>query len=97
MTLIELQKKVKDIEDPSAAIVLPFEEIEREAIDQMAFALDYLDFYNRYNVNKKDTLKNKRRNIGDLLIAFVNYCNANKIVIEDTIEFKDGKLVTKDD
>lgn len=97
MTLIELQKKVKDIEDPSAAIVLPCEEIEREAIDQMAFALDYLDFYNRYNVNKKDTLKNKRRNIGDLLIAFVNYCNANKIVIEDTIEFKDGKLVTKDD
>ena len=90
MTLIELQKKVKDIEDP-------IEEREREAIDQMAFALDYLDFYNRYNVNKKGTLKNKRRNIGDLLIAFVNYCNANKIVIEDTIEFKDGKLVTKDD
>ena len=90
MTLIELQKKVKDIEDP-------IEERERESIDQMAFALDYLDFYNRYNVNKKDTLKNKRRNIGDLLIAFVNYCNANKIVIEDTIEFKDGQLVTKDD
>lgn len=90
MTIIELQKKVKDIEDP-------IEEREREAIDQMAFALDYLDFYNRYNVNKKDTLKNKRRNIGDLLIAFVNYCNANKIVIEDTIEFKDGKLITKDD
>lgn len=90
MTLIELQKKIKDIEDP-------IEEREREAIDQMAFALDYLDFYNRYNVNKKDTLKNKRRNIGDLLIAFVNYCNANKIVIEDTIEFKDGKLITKDD
>lgn len=90
MTLIELQKKVKDIEDP-------IEEREREAIDQMAFALDDLDFYNRYNVNKKDTLKNKRKNIGDLLIAFVNYCNANKIVIEDTIEFKDGKLVTKDD
>lgn len=90
MTLIELQKKVKDIEDP-------IEEREREAIDQMALALDDLDFYNRYNVNKKDTLKNKRKNIGDLLIAFVNYCNANKIVIEDTIEFKDGKLVTKDD
>lgn len=90
MTLIELQKKVKDIEDP-------IEEREREAIDQMALALDDLDFYNRYNVNKKDTLKNKRKNIGDLLIAFVNYCNANKIVIEDTIEFKDGELVTKDD
>jgi hypothetical protein len=90
MTLIELQKKVKDIEDP-------IEEREREAIDQMALALDDLDFYNRYNVNKKDTLKNKRKNIGDLLIAFVNYCNANKIVIEDTIEFKDGKLITKDD
>lgn len=90
MTLIELQKKVKDIEDP-------IEEREREAIDQMALALDDLDFYNRYNVNKKDTLKNKRKNIGDLLIAFVNYCNANKIVIEDTIEFKDGQLVTKDD
>lgn len=90
MTLIELQKKVKDIEDP-------IEEREREAIDQMALALDDLDFYNRYNVNKKDTLKNKRKNIGDLLIAFVNYCNANKIVIEDTIEFEDGELVTKDD
>ena len=90
MTLIELQKKVKDIEDP-------IEEREREAIDQMALALDDLDFYNRYNVNKKDTLKNKRKNIGDLLIAFVNYCNANKIVIEDTIEFKDGELVAKDD
>ena len=90
MTLIELQKKVKDIEDP-------IEEKEREAIDQMALALDDLDFYNRYNVNKKDTLKNKRKNIGDLLIAFVNYCNANKIVIEDTIEFKNGELVTKDD
>lgn len=90
MTLIELQKKVKDIEDP-------IEEREREAIDQMALALDDLDFYNRYNVNKKDTLKNKRKNIGDLLIAFVNYCNANKIVIEDTIEFENGKLVTKDD
>lgn len=88
MTLIELQKKVKDIEDP-------IEEKEREAIDQMAFALDDLDFYNRYNVNEKDTLNNKRKNIGDLLIAFVNYCNANKIVIEDTIEFEDGKLVTK--
>lgn len=90
MTLIELQKKVKDIEDP-------IEEREREAIDQMALALDDLDFYNRYNVNRKDTLKNKRKNIGDLLIAFVNYCNANKIVIEDTIEFKDGQLITKDD
>ena len=88
MTLIELQKKVKDIEDP-------IEEKEREAIDQMAFALDDLDFYNRYNVNEKDTLNNKRKNIGNLLIAFVNYCNANKIVIEDTIEFEDGKLVTK--
>ena len=88
MTLIELQKKVKDIENP-------IEEKEREAIDQMAFALDDLDFYNRYNVNEKDTLNNKRKNIGDLLIAFVNYCNANKIVIEDTIEFEDGKLVTK--
>ncbi len=90
MTLIELQKKVKDIEDP-------IEEREREAIDQMALALDDLDFYNRYNVDKKDTLKNKKKNIGNLLIAFVNYCNANKIVIEDTIEFKEGKLITKND
>lgn len=90
MTLIELQKKVKDIDDP-------IEEREREAIDQMALALDDLDFYNRYNVDKKDTLKNKKKNIGNLLIAFVNYCNANKIVIEDTIEFKEGKLITKND
>lgn len=90
MTLIELQKKVKDTEDP-------IEEREREAIDQMALALDDLDFYNRYNVNKKDTLKNKRKNVGDLLIAFVNYCNANKIVMDDTIEFKNGKLITKND
>ena len=90
MTLIELQKKVKDTEDP-------IEEREREAIYQMALALDDLDFYNRYNVNKKDTLKNKRKNVGDLLIAFVNYCNANKIVMDDTIEFKNGKLITKND
>lgn len=90
MTLIELQKKVKDVDDP-------IEEREREAIDQMALALDDLDFYNRYNVDKKDTLKNKKKNIGNLLIAFVNYCNANKIVIEDTIEFKEGKLITKND
>ena len=90
MTLIELQKKVKDTEDP-------IEEREREAIDQMALALDDLDFYNRYNVDKKDTFKNKKKNVGDLLIAFVNYCNANKIVIEDTIEVKDGKLSIKDD
>lgn len=90
MTLIELQKKVKDVNDP-------IEEREREAIDQMALALDDLDFYNRYNVDKKDTLKNKKKNIGNLLIAFVNYCNANKIVIEDTIEFKEGKLITKND
>lgn len=90
MTLIELQKKVKDTEDP-------IEEREREAIDQMALALDDLDFYNRYNVDKKDTFKNKKKNVGNLLIAFVNYCNANKIVIEDTIEFKEGKLITKDD
>lgn len=90
MTLIELQKKVKDVNDP-------IEEREREAIDQMALALDNLDFYNRYNVDKKDTLKNKKKNIGNLLIAFVNYCNANKIVIEDTIEFKEGKLITKND
>ena len=90
MTLIELQKKVKDTEDP-------IEEKERDAIDQMALALDDLDFYNRYNVNKKDTYKNKKKNVGNLLIAFVNYCNANKIVIEDTIEVKNGKLSTKDD
>ena len=90
MTLIELKKKVKDTEDP-------IEEREREAIDQMALALDDLDFYNRYNVNKKDTLKNKRKNVGDLLIAFVNYCNANKIVMDDTIEFKNGELITKND
>lgn len=90
MTLIELQKKVKDTEDP-------IEEREREAIDQMALALDDLDFYNRYNVDKKDTFKNKKKNVGNLLIAFVNYCNANKIVIEDTIEVKEGKLSIKDD
>ena len=59
--------------------------------------IDIIKWQKKEHFYKKDTLKNKRKNIGDLLIAFVNYCNANKIVIEDTIEFKDGELVTKDD